>query len=162
LTFSFAKNSAHQETTVEGCIRDGKERVTITDPRHPLYGRDFRLVKIYQSKGRVSQCVIEIIAEVHRTVPLAVTDLSEARPTHSPLPLSLDSVQELVVAFSKLNQFVTENNNDGTPQATTPQADRTAATLALTQPRDATSAASAIAPALSKAAQSTPQPGESR
>jgi hypothetical protein len=78
------------------------EEVEVVDPRHPLYGRRYRLISIGKEITTRGACK-ESFARVHYRfgltllLPLGVTDLERnGLPCAAPTKLSLDALQDLM------------------------------------------------------------------
>ena len=93
--------------------------MTITDPRHPLYGRTFPLLEVRQANRQHVQCVIELDAAIHRVIPLEVTDLGEDPRLISPLPLDILCVRQLLVVCQQLTHRNAEVSHHATSDAPT-------------------------------------------
>lgn len=77
------------------------EEVEVVDPRHPLYGRRYRLISIGKESTTRGACK-ESFARVHYRfghtllLPLGVTNLEQnGLPRATPTKLSLDALQNL-------------------------------------------------------------------
>jgi hypothetical protein len=76
-------------------MNDGSDRITVTDPAHPLYGRSFLLVSVSGPQhGPGHACVDDGRRAVLR-IPITATNLHPPadRPTSK---LSLDAIRDLV------------------------------------------------------------------
>ena len=88
-----------QFTTPIDLIVSPKETVTVVDPRHPLFGRTLPCVGISNSCHRGRCCILWIRPTVERHVPVTATDLEYDPATLYPLPISLESLQQLLQEF---------------------------------------------------------------
>lgn len=95
--------SQYQQTTPTDAISQLSESVRIIDPRHSLYGRGFPLLRIVHKPRQPSLCVIEFQPEIHRVIPLAVTDLNVEPIALFPLPLDIASVQALLIIYQHIS-----------------------------------------------------------
>ena len=93
--------------------------VTVTDPRHPLCGRRFRLSHITNKQYLGSCCVVWLHEGIERHIPLEATDRSAEPIAIFPLPLGLSSVRQLLVAFERIEsqEELMEEKEDGSIQA---------------------------------------------
>ena len=95
--------------------------MTVTDPRHPLYGQTFHLSHIANKQYLGRCCVVWPQEGIERNIPLEATDHSTEPITIFPLPLDLSSVRQLLVAFQRMmSQSVEESmeeKEDGSIQA---------------------------------------------
>jgi hypothetical protein len=71
----------------------------VVDPRHPLFGRTLPCVGISNSCHRGRCCILWIRPTVERHVPVTATDLEYDPSTLYPLPISLESLQQLLQEF---------------------------------------------------------------
>lgn len=76
--------------------------MTVTDPRHPLYGQTFHLSHITNKQYLGRCCVVWPQEGIERNIPLEATDRSTEPITIFPLPLDLSSVRQLLVAFERM------------------------------------------------------------
>ena len=94
-----------QQTTPvskKGC---GDEEVTVTDPRHPLYGRTFRLIDITNKQNLERRCIVWLQDDiVERTIPLAATNLANQPVVIPSLPLDEVSVGLLAKVWERIWQ----------------------------------------------------------
>ena len=78
-------------------------RVAVTDPTHPLFGQEFRLLGLARLPGHVRHCQVEILPGQYGFIPVASTSLrTEPRP--APTILTLISIADLVATFQALNK----------------------------------------------------------
>ena len=73
----------------------------MTDPRHSLYGRKFKLAGIACVPGHVRHCRVEIMSGVYGLIPVASTNLSTT-PRPEPTILTLPALEEMVACFLAL------------------------------------------------------------
>jgi hypothetical protein len=78
------------------------DEIEVVDPRHPLYGRHYRLISIGKETTTRGACK-ESFARVHYRfgltllLPLGVTNLERnGLPRAAPTKLSLEALQELI------------------------------------------------------------------
>lgn len=88
-----------QLTTPIDLIVPPKDEVTVVDPRHPLFGRTLPCVGIANSCHRGRCCILWIRPTVERHVPVTATDLEYDPTTLYPLPISVESLQQLLQEF---------------------------------------------------------------
>src|SRR5215217_4602189 len=76
-------------------LRDQPERVTITDPAHPLFRREFVLAGV---RGSVvnGYAVVVHHGDVMLRLPVGVTSLSPASPCPPTSKLSLQAIRDLL------------------------------------------------------------------
>jgi hypothetical protein len=65
--------------------------IKVLDPRHPLFGGEFRLLETIKSKSGSTLCVIELKPSVRRRIPIEVTDLGDPLNIHT-LPVDVASL----------------------------------------------------------------------
>ena len=84
-----------QADTPDGLLHTGPEKVTVTDPAHPLFRREFVLAAI---RGSVvnGQAVIVCRGDVMLRVPIRATNLHPASPHLPTSKLSLEAIRDLV------------------------------------------------------------------
>ncbi|TMD61681.1 MAG: hypothetical protein E6I97_27145 [Chloroflexi bacterium] len=85
-----------QFTTPIDLIVAPQETITVVDPRHPLFGRTLPCVGISNSCHRGRCCILWIRPTVERHVPVTATNLEYDPSTLYPLPISLESLQQLL------------------------------------------------------------------
>ena len=114
----------NQQTTPKASQRVSlEENITITDPRHPLYGQTFPLVGIHETQSQNIWYAFELFPGVHRRVSEHATDRSKTPPrTTTPNPLSWDSVRQLLATYAVMtaepvegteNEGADRNTNEG-------------------------------------------------
>jgi hypothetical protein len=77
-------------------INAQSDRLTITDPAHPLYGRQFDLIPATGPTAARALVRIAYSATVVLKVPVAATSLHPAPPTLPRSKLSLDAIRDLL------------------------------------------------------------------
>ena len=77
-----------------------QETVTVVDPRHPLFGRTLPLIGITNSCHRGRCCLVWLRPSVERHVPISATNLQFDPQTLYPLPISVESLQQLLYEFT--------------------------------------------------------------
>ena len=77
-----------------------QEMVTVVDPRHPLFGRNLPCIGITNSSRRGRCCLVWLRPWVERHVPVSATNLQFDPQTLSPLPISVESLQQLLYEFT--------------------------------------------------------------
>jgi hypothetical protein len=76
------------------------EQITITDPRHPLYGRSFPLISVTGLRHGNGHAYIDDRGRAVLRIPIEVTGLCLTRLALPFSKLSLEAIQDLVqVAF---------------------------------------------------------------
>ena len=72
------------------------ERITVTDPAHPLYGRTFMLVSLASASGPGSCALVAYQGDIMLRIPIEATSLWPAVPSRPASKLTLHAIQELV------------------------------------------------------------------
>ena len=72
------------------------ERITVTDPAHPLYGRAFVLVSLASAPGPGSCAQVAYQGDIMLKIPIEATSLRSAAPSMPASKLTLHAIQELV------------------------------------------------------------------
>jgi hypothetical protein len=98
-----ALENLDQLTTPIDLIVTPEETVTVVDPRHPLFGRTLPCLGISNSPYRGRCCIIWIRPTVERHVPVAATNLEYVAEDMYPLPISVESLQQLLHEFTLLS-----------------------------------------------------------
>jgi hypothetical protein len=76
--------------------------VTVTDPRHALYGNTLPLISIEQRRDIGHCCVVDVGGGSTRYIPVEATDQASGQVNASPIPLSLKAVQQLLNTFQRI------------------------------------------------------------
>ena len=102
--------------------------MTVTDPRHPLYGQTFPLVYITNKPYSGRCCVLWLQEGIERNVPVAATDRSKEPLTIFPIPLNLSSVRQLLITCERIRsqpmeKSTEEKRNGPIQESNTPRAD---------------------------------------
>ena len=82
-------------------VRVCEGEVTVTDPRHPLFGREFKLAGLACVPGHVRHCRVQIMPGIYGLIPVASTDLC-ATPRPEPTVLTLPALEEMVACVLAL------------------------------------------------------------
>ena len=82
--------------------------MTVTDPRHPLYGRTFPLIHITNKPNSGRCCVLWFEEGIERNVPVEATDRSIEPLNIFPLPLNLSSVRQLLTTCEQIISQIME------------------------------------------------------
>jgi hypothetical protein len=72
------------------------EEVEVTDPRHPLYRRRFRLLSVVQGQRSVGFVFVEYRLDICLTIPLSATSLQAVVTDKVPTKLSLEALGDLL------------------------------------------------------------------
>jgi hypothetical protein len=72
------------------------ERITVTDPAHPLYGRAFVLVSVASAPGPGRCAQVAYRGDIMLKIPIEATSLRPAGPGLPASKLTLHAIQELV------------------------------------------------------------------
>jgi hypothetical protein len=65
--------------------------IKVVDPRHPLFGGEFRFLETIKSKSGQTLCVIELRPGIRRRIPIEATDRGDPLNIHT-LPVDLASL----------------------------------------------------------------------
>ena len=90
------------------------ERITIVDPRHPLFGQTFPLLHLKNKQNLVPCGLVRLATGAERLIPLSVTDLAPIPPNVFSLPLDLSSLHNLTQTFSRILAQVERECGDET------------------------------------------------
>jgi hypothetical protein len=91
--------------------------IKVLDPRHPLFGGEFRLLETIKFKNGKTLCVIELRPGIRRRIPIEVTDRGESLniPT---LPIDIASLVKLCETYrrgeTELESPVADESSDNT------------------------------------------------
>jgi hypothetical protein len=110
-----------QTTPIEEQVCHSEEQITVIDPRHPLYERTFPLIEIAPKQYLGLCCVVAYRPPLMRYIPLVATDRSPEPLVIYPLPLNLDSVQQLLATYKKIVSQPAEGTEDEFSQRDSPQ-----------------------------------------
>lgn len=86
--------------------------VTVVDPRHPLFGRTFPLVRTFKTQKGRAFCIVELKSEKTRQIPLEVTDKSEIPISINDAPIDIKHLLKLCNTY--FNCF--DNGEDSSTQ----------------------------------------------
>jgi hypothetical protein len=114
---------ANQVNTPIGRSLAVPEKVTIVDPRHPLYHQTFPLLHIKNQRQLIPSCLVRLPEGVERLVPVAATNLATSPLNVHPSPLDVSSLQKLVHAFMYIQALVETECGDGNATGTQSNAD---------------------------------------
>jgi hypothetical protein len=90
------RTSTHLDTPI-GLIDDRSERVTVTDPTHPLFQRSFVLVTVTGSLGARGQfCIVRRSNGLMLRIPASATSFVPATARPPSCKLSIDGIRDLV------------------------------------------------------------------
>jgi hypothetical protein len=89
-----------------------EEIITVTDPRHPLFGRSLPLLGITSQQHQGQYCILSVYKGILHLVPLAATDRAIEPPVTFPLPMDLASVQNLVALWKSILEQTGEKARD--------------------------------------------------
>ena len=84
--------------------------MTVTDPRHPLYGQTLTLVYITNKPYSGRCCVVWLQEGIERNVPVEATDRSTEPLIIFPLPLNLSSVRQLLATCERMVPQIMEKS----------------------------------------------------
>jgi hypothetical protein len=106
-------NPPQDDTIEQKALYQREERVTIVDPRHPLFGLTLLLVQVTDIPHLGRYCVVSFRDITERYIPLTVTDRSPEAIVIPSLPLDLSSVRELLNVYQHINSQLMEETEDG-------------------------------------------------
>jgi hypothetical protein len=83
------------------------EEILVQDPRHPLFGRRFKVVRMLVRVGNLPQCYeVEYLGDARLNVPVAATQ--EESGSENRTKLSVDAVYDLIAVVELLEHGVDE------------------------------------------------------
>jgi hypothetical protein len=100
VTRAWAKHN--QSNTPKRTTFSSVETITITDPCHPLFNRNFPLLHLTNHHNFEPCCLVQIIPGVERLIPVRQTNLSATTPFGFSSPLDLSSLQKLEETFAHI------------------------------------------------------------
>jgi hypothetical protein len=106
-------NPPQEDTIEQRALSQEEEKVTIVDPRHPLFGLTLSLVQVTEIPPLGRCCVVSFGDITERYIPITVTDRSPEPIVIPSLPLALSSVRELVHIYQHINSQLMEETEDG-------------------------------------------------
>ncbi|GHO63547.1 hypothetical protein KSC_024390 [Ktedonobacter sp. SOSP1-52] len=86
-------------TPIDLIMPSPQETVTVVDPCHPLFGRTLPCLGIANSPYQSQCCIVWIRPTIERHVPITATNLAYDSATLSPLPISVESLQQFLQEF---------------------------------------------------------------
>jgi hypothetical protein len=86
--------------------------ITVTDPRHPLYGRTMPLLAIHETSLE-TWFEVEQAPGVRRRLPTSVTDRNRLRQPTFLSALNWDSVRQLLATYTAILAEPVEGTEDG-------------------------------------------------
>jgi hypothetical protein len=99
-----------------------EQTITVTDPRHPLYGRTLTHIAMTYHADLGHCCVVWLRPQVERLVPVGATNLAFDPNAISPTPLSVDAVEQLLRVVHDIqhaSQGVSSDASPSRPSCTT-------------------------------------------
>lgn len=106
-------NPPQEDTIEQRALSQEEEKVTIVDPRHPLFGLTLSLVQVTEIPCLGRCCVVSFGDLTERYIPITVTDRSPEPIVIPSLPLALSSVRELLHIYQHINSQLMEATEDG-------------------------------------------------
>jgi len=79
-----------------------QEKVTITDPCHPLHDQTFPLLFITKFHQYEPCCMIQVAPEVDRLIPIRQTNLSQTIFPVFPSPLDVSSLHHFIDTYTRI------------------------------------------------------------
>jgi hypothetical protein len=90
-----AASTSTQGDTPDGLLQKQPERVTVTDPAHPLFRREFVLAAIRGSVAN-GHAIVVFRGDTLVRVPVSATNLHSDLPRQPTSKLSLQAIRDLV------------------------------------------------------------------
>jgi hypothetical protein len=100
--------------------------VTVTDPRHPLYGQSFSVNGTVKRPGYGRCYVVGLPSGLERHIPITATSFSPAAADSISSPLSVASILDLLAVYARFSQSSEERTNYGKPPTAEAEASATA------------------------------------
>ena len=94
--------SQHQPSTPVTDSESAEKSVSVTDPRHPLFGRTLPLIKFLNHSRLGRCCQVRVEGDKERMIPLHVTDLAAEQKPLYPLPLDPMSLEQLIKTYLEI------------------------------------------------------------
>src|SRR6058998_1711311 len=92
-----------------------EQSITVTDPRHPLCGRTLTHIAMTYHADLGHCCVVWLRPQVERLVPVGATNLAFQPNPHSPTPLSVDAVEQLLRVVHDIQHASKGVSRDASP-----------------------------------------------
>lgn len=95
------RKELEDKTPIQLPVVAAEEFITVTDPCHPLFGHECKLVEIYYRQDGVGFCRVKVGELGSSDVPLTATDRANPKPIQDSL-LSYQSVQQLLATYKAI------------------------------------------------------------
>ena len=108
------RNPNHVTTPLDRRLST-EQTITVTDPRHPLYGRTLTLIALTYHHELGQCCVVWLRPQVVRLVPVSATHGAFDPNAISLTPLSVDAVAQLLRVVHDIQQVSQGASSDASP-----------------------------------------------
>src|SRR5438477_413958 len=88
--------TTHRDTPGADADLAAPEEVEVTDARHPLYRRRFRLLSVVQGQRSAGFVFVEYRLDISLTIPISATSLQAVLTDKVPTKLSLEALGDLL------------------------------------------------------------------
>ena len=105
--------TSNQEDAPKNGSLVNEDKVTIVDPKHPLFGLTLLLLRVVETPLQPPYCIVSLKDGMTRQVPLAVTDRAMTVLSSYPFPLDVPSVTQLVITYQRIEAEFTEDTRNG-------------------------------------------------
>jgi hypothetical protein len=88
--------TTHKDTPIADGDLSGAEEIEVTDPRHPLYGRRFRLLTVTSGVRSAQLARVVYRPDIFLLLPISVTSLHPPTTRSVPTKLCLEALEDLL------------------------------------------------------------------
>ena len=88
--------TTHRDTPIADGDLSGAEEIEVTDPRHPLYGRRFRLLTVTSGVRSAQLARVVYRPDIFLLLPISVTSLHPPTTRSVPTKLCLEALEDLL------------------------------------------------------------------
>src|SRR6185503_4001300 len=88
--------TTHRDTPIADGDLSGAEEIEVTDPRHPLYGRRFRLLTVTSGVRSAQLARVVYRPDIFLLLPISVTSLHPPATRSAPTKLCLEALEDLL------------------------------------------------------------------
>src|SRR3954469_25829227 len=88
--------TTHRDTPIADGDLSGAEEIEVTDPRHPLYGRRFRLLTVTSGVRSAQLARVVYRPDIFLLLPISVTSLHPSTTRSVPTKLCLEALEDLL------------------------------------------------------------------
>src|SRR4051794_38553078 len=92
----FRRATTHRDTPIADGDLSGAEEIEVTDPRHPLYGRRFRLLTVTSGVRSAQLARVVYRPDIFLLLPISVTSLHPPATRSVPTKLCLEALEDLL------------------------------------------------------------------